>query len=1113
MLGQAAANGTADADFINFNIMDQSELGRTIVLLSLLPAVSSNLTIDASSQPGSVFGLSTAKIKLVTSFTYPSAVYGLLMDNVQQVNVYGLYIKNTIPYPNNQNSNLLQGIAIRDCRDIQIGAAARGNVIVGFEQDIGLNVHLTGGQIHYHSVGLVIRANFIGIEPDGSTLSTTSSKPLQINYVNGVIAIGGAPAEGNILPKGIRINQTNAYDYTGDNVEMFNMPATITFRNNKVGVDYTESIPFVGAVGFSLGVHQPGGKNTVFIEDNIISGNSSYGIQLNNNKDQVIVRRNYIGVDRSLTKQLPIGGTGIFIYGCDKVQIGGDDPADKNYIAYCKPINVWPSSSVSVNKNSFFCVVDQYPMIFASWQTRPFPVISITNVTAASVTGTATPNASVELFYADRCGTCAPETYFGSASTDVLGNWHYDGLISGSVIASATHNGATSEFSRPLIDASGIKIVHTCSNTGAIKGVVPSGASVINWLDENGTVVGTAADLENVPPGKYKLKIVNGDCNTETGYYEIKQAVALNAAGINVKNAICGGSNGWIRGIQVTNNTTGPLKYSWKDAGGNEVGTSLELNNIKAGNYTLSIIATDNVCTLSYGPVLLSNSAGPNINEANFQMVSSECGKALGKITGITVTGQGTISYKWTNAVGQQVASTLDLLDQPAGIYTLQVSDASGCGAITSSAISISETNAVLMDDTGIVKPATCGKSNGAITGITVSGATNYQWFKQTGELQATTSTASLIDVAAGDYYLVATNSSCNKVSKIYSVGDIENTTDYGQPLPQLSNASCGRNNGSIGFSFVKAIPAGYRWVNKDNGQRVGDDSPILNNLDAGTYQLYLANADKCERLFGEFNIERVPELTLNDDNAKIGDDHCNLSAGSITGITVSGKMPFSYKWENELGATIGIQKDLHKVAAGTYTLSVSDASGCLKTISLTLSNKEQVLPMPEINDIQLCSGGDAIMIVSNVLSSYSYRLYEDESSPVWTDEQTSGRFKISVKGDRSFYISQFSGTCESARKKVNIKVGYTGLTIPNAFSPNNDGFNDTWRIQGMDKYPKASVVVFNRYGSKVFESTKYQTAFDGNKDGTILPSGVYYYMIKIGEDCKAISGSLTLLR
>src|SRR5580698_11658575 len=61
-LTQAAANGSATPDLISFNFADQSQAGRTITLASALPAVSSNLTIDGSTQPGGPFGISGARV-------------------------------------------------------------------------------------------------------------------------------------------------------------------------------------------------------------------------------------------------------------------------------------------------------------------------------------------------------------------------------------------------------------------------------------------------------------------------------------------------------------------------------------------------------------------------------------------------------------------------------------------------------------------------------------------------------------------------------------------------------------------------------------------------------------------------------------------------------------------------------------------------------------------------------------------------------------------------------------------------------------------------------------------------------------------------------------------
>jgi len=82
-----------------------------------------------------------------------------------------------------------------------------------------------------------------------------------------------------------------------------------------------------------------------------------------------------------------------------------------------------------------------------------------------------------------------------------------------------------------------------------------------------------------------------------------------------------------------------------------------------------------------------------------------------------------------------------------------------------------------------------------------------------------------------------------------------------------------------------------------------------------------------------------------------------------------------------------------------------------------------------------------------------------------------------------------------------------------NSFSPNGDGVNDTWTIQGMERYPSANVKIFDRWGQLVFESTGYQTPWDGTVNGKrTVPIGTYYYVIDLGGD-NANSGYITVVK
>jgi gliding motility-associated-like protein len=86
-------------------------------------------------------------------------------------------------------------------------------------------------------------------------------------------------------------------------------------------------------------------------------------------------------------------------------------------------------------------------------------------------------------------------------------------------------------------------------------------------------------------------------------------------------------------------------------------------------------------------------------------------------------------------------------------------------------------------------------------------------------------------------------------------------------------------------------------------------------------------------------------------------------------------------------------------------------------------------------------------------------------------------------------------------------------ISVTSAFTPNGDGVNDTWEIQYIGQYPNCSIEIFSRYGEKVFYSTGYPVAWNGKRNGVNLAVGTYYYIIKLNNSLKPVTGSLTIIR
>ncbi|MEA5459448.1 gliding motility-associated C-terminal domain-containing protein [Arcicella sp. LKC2W] len=89
-----------------------------------------------------------------------------------------------------------------------------------------------------------------------------------------------------------------------------------------------------------------------------------------------------------------------------------------------------------------------------------------------------------------------------------------------------------------------------------------------------------------------------------------------------------------------------------------------------------------------------------------------------------------------------------------------------------------------------------------------------------------------------------------------------------------------------------------------------------------------------------------------------------------------------------------------------------------------------------------------------------------------------------------------------------------TKILTPSGFTPNGDGLNETWVLDGIEDYPNAEVQIFNRWGGEIFTTKNYaNNPFNGKKDNSDLPMGTYYYVIKTGDEIPNLTGYITIVR
>ena len=120
--------------------------------------------------------------------------------------------------------------------------------------------------------------------------------------------------------------------------------------------------------------------------------------------------------------------------------------------------------------------------------------------------------------------------------------------------------------------------------------------------------------------------------------------------------------------------------------------------------------------------------------------------------------------------------------------------------------------------------------------------------------------------------------------------------------------------------------------------------------------------------------------------------------------------------------------------------------------------------------------------------------------------------------GDDSFtyrVCSQY-GACAEANVSINIKI--EPFRIPEGFSPDGDGINDTFEIIGLEAYRQVKIRIYNRWGHIVYQNNNYKNNWDGKASaamsvGRTLPTGTYYYIIEIVDTNEKFTGNIFLKR
>jgi len=295
-----------------------------------------------------------------------------------------------------------------------------------------------------------------------------------------------------------------------------------------------------------------------------------------------------------------------------------------------------------------------------------------------------------------------------------------------------------------------------------------------------------------------------------------------------------------------------------------------------------------------------------------------------------------------------------------------------------------------------------------------------------------------------------------------------------------------------------------YQWNGPNNYNGTGSPAAI-NNVTlaaAGKYFVTVTSAEGCsEKDSVVVTIKPAPA-------ANAGTDADICQGNSIT-LNASGGGKYSWQPSTGLSATNIANPVASPVDSAAYIVTVTDnISGCSAndTVLVNVFHKPTANAGPDKTMIE----GDEVTLNGNATGE---RLNYFWTPDAFINNVNSLQPVVSPAHDTTYTLHvESTAGCGIATDEVFVKV-FKKVIVPNAFSPNKDGINDTWQLVAIDAYPDAEINIFNRYGQAVFTSHGYNKPWDGNYNNNPLPVGTYYYVIDLKFGLPKLKGWVAILR
>jgi gliding motility-associated-like protein len=612
--------------------------------------------------------------------------------------------------------------------------------------------------------------------------------------------------------------------------------------------------------------------------------------------------------------------------------------------------------------------------------------------------------------------------------------------------------------------------------TGAIINLfasdVPGGT--YEWTGPNGFVANeqnpNISNAQTMHTGTYNVVVSYADNCTSSASVDVLVSpdVEFTLTGVDI---LCNGDCTGQITASVTAGTA-PFNYEWSDASTTNPAIGL------CADILYCVTVTDAIGCFAEACHTLSQ---PSEITATISTTPAECGINDGTAEIVVGGGSGGHVIMWsTGHMGNLVT------DLPPGEYCATVTDSNNCILVVCEIVDFYGAGEVEIQQ---LQEILCYGQTTAVLSTTMTDGTppfTYEW-SVPDENNAT-----LSNIGAGTYSVTVTD--------LYGCTGGEQHTITQPPQMILSTQTTdvlchGGSGGTAQASVSGGIPSyTYAW-------ETGQNTSAISDLSAGTYGITVTDSNNCSS--NSFAIVHEPINPVGFSLITNNVTCYNRFDGYAIALGTGGTPPYSVHWY-QFGQLMATGEEISTLAAGTYMVRIQDDNNCNASGEFSIIEPTELIINSIVESVTCKGNSDGSILLTIDGGTHPYDI-------LWNTGDTTTSLTSIGGGQYSVTITDQS----YCQKNVGVYVPESSqlcLFIPDAFTPNGDGINDTWEIGYIEKYPDAIINVFNRWGQHIYQARGNDDFWDATWDGKFVPAGTYVYVIDLRNGMETFSGTVTVI-